>query len=73
MHCLNYLNNNTFFINKRERLIDYRKGILAGLPIALGYIPVSFTFGLMAVNGGIPVWLLNDLINEPESADNLQV
>ena len=27
-----------------------------GIPIALGYIPVSFTFGLMAVNGGMPVW-----------------
>ncbi|HHV82226.1 MAG TPA: AzlC family ABC transporter permease [Tepidanaerobacter syntrophicus] len=25
-----------------------------GIPIALGYIPVSFTFGLMAVKGGIP-------------------
>lgn len=27
------------------------------MPIAFGYVPVSFTFGLMAVNGGIPVWL----------------
>ena len=32
-------------------------GLKKGLPIALGYIPVSFTFGLMAVSGGLPVWL----------------
>jgi predicted branched-subunit amino acid permease len=36
---------------------QYKKGLLAGLPICLGYLPVSFTFGLMAVQGGIPVWL----------------
>ncbi len=33
---------------------DFYKGLKHGIPIALGYIPVSFTFGLMAVNGGIP-------------------
>nr|WP_281815805.1 AzlC family ABC transporter permease [Vallitalea longa] len=27
------------------------------MPIALGYVPVSFTFGLMAVTGGLPIWL----------------
>lgn len=36
---------------------DYKKGFIAGIPIGLGYLPVSFTFGLMAVQGGIPVWL----------------
>lgn len=36
---------------------DYKKGLVAGIPIGLGYLPVSFTFGLMAVQGGIPVWL----------------
>ena len=36
---------------------DFSKGFKAGVPIALGYFPVSFTFGLIAVNGGIPVWL----------------
>jgi len=35
----------------------FYKGFKLGIPIALGYFPVSFTFGLMAVNGGIPVWL----------------
>jgi len=37
---------------------DFTYGLKRGLPIALGYIPVSFTFGLMAVNGGLPVWLV---------------
>lgn len=36
---------------------DFRHGLKRGYPIALGYIPVSFTFGLMAVSGGLPVWL----------------
>ncbi|SFR76516.1 AzlC family ABC transporter permease [Anaeromicropila populeti] len=35
----------------------FKYGFRRGIPIALGYIPVSFTFGLMAVNGGLPVWL----------------
>lgn len=33
---------------------DYIYGLKKGFPIALGYIPVSFTFGLMAVGGGLP-------------------
>lgn len=36
---------------------EFRHGLIKGFPIALGYIPVSFTFGLMAVNGGLPVWM----------------
>lgn len=36
---------------------DYALGLKRGFPIAIGYIPVSFTFGLTAVSGGIPVWL----------------
>ena len=31
-------------------------GLKRGFPIFLGYLPVSFTFGFMAVSGGIPVW-----------------
>lgn len=38
-------------------LHEFLRGAKKGLPIALGYIPVSFTFGMMAVNGGIPVWI----------------
>jgi len=33
---------------------DFTYGLKKGFPIALGYIPVSFTFGLMAVGGGLP-------------------
>jgi len=36
---------------------QYTYGFRRGLPIAFGYIPVSFTFGLMATGGGLPVWL----------------
>ena len=32
---------------------DFRYGFKRGLPITIGYIPVSFAFGLMAVNGGL--------------------
>lgn len=35
---------------------DWKRGIRKGIPIALGYLSVSFTFGVKAVNGGIPVW-----------------
>lgn len=28
-----------------------------GLPVCLGYIPVSFTFGVLAVKLGLPVWM----------------
>ena len=34
---------------------DFYCGFKDGIPIILGYIPVSFTFGLLAVDGGIPV------------------
>lgn len=40
-------------INQKQFTYGFRKG----LPIAFGYIPVSFTFGLMATGGGLPVWL----------------
>jgi 4-azaleucine resistance transporter AzlC len=38
-------------------IYEFKRGINQGIPIALGYIPVSFTFGLMAVEGGIPAWI----------------
>lgn len=41
----------------RTFIIDVKDGFKKGMPIMLGYIPVSFTFGLMAVQGGIPVWI----------------
>lgn len=36
---------------------DFTHGLKRGMPIAIGYIPVAFTFGLMAVYGGLPVWM----------------
>ena len=34
----------------------FRKGLRDGIPIALGYLAVSFAFGMMAAEGGIPVF-----------------
>ena len=36
----------------------YKNGLIKGLPICLGYLPVSFTFGFMATNAGMPVWMV---------------
>lgn len=33
------------------------KGVKHGIPIGMGYLPVSFTFGFLAVSGGLPVWM----------------
>lgn len=42
---------------KKSTIQQFQHGIVKGLPICFGYIPVSFTFGIMAVSNGIPVWL----------------
>lgn len=34
---------------------SFKKGLKDGIPIALGYLSVSFTFGMMAAAGGLPV------------------
>ncbi len=44
-------------MEKSKKLSDFRHGIIRGLPICFGYIPVAFTFGLTAVKFGMPVWL----------------
>ena len=36
--------------------MEYRHGLRAGIPIALGYLSVSFTFGILAVRYGLTVW-----------------
>lgn len=36
-------------------LSQFRKGLLHGIPIALGYLSVSFGFGIMAVRSGLSV------------------
>lgn len=35
---------------------QFKKGLLHGLPIALGYLTVSFGFGISAVRAGLSVW-----------------
>ena len=35
---------------------SFKKGFRAGFPIGLGYLSVSFTFGLMAVSYGFTWW-----------------
>ena len=35
---------------------NYKKGLIAGIPIALGYLSVSFTFGIIAVSYGMTWW-----------------
>lgn len=42
---------------RQKNIAQFHYGIKRGIPIAIGYIPVSFTFGLMAVSGGLPAWL----------------
>ncbi|MEF9918042.1 MAG: AzlC family ABC transporter permease [Eubacterium sp.] len=40
----------------KTRVNYFSKGIRDGIPIGLGYLSVSFTFGMMAVTKGLPVW-----------------
>ncbi|MFY9175240.1 MAG: AzlC family ABC transporter permease [Peptococcia bacterium] len=42
--------------SKNKSLNSYAIGLRDGIPIGLGYLSVSFTFGMMAVNMGLPVW-----------------
>lgn len=50
------------FLSRRIATADPRRqdfflGLRDGFPIALGYVPVSFAFGLLAVRGGLPPWI----------------
>ena len=42
--------------NTESRKRAFIVGMRAGIPIALGYFAVSFTFGMMAVQAGLTVW-----------------
>ena len=39
-----------------EKEIGFRQGLKDGIPIGLGYLSVSFTFGIMAIQAGLYVW-----------------
>lgn len=43
--------------NKESMKKSFAEGVRSGIPIGLGYFPVSFTFGFLAVAGGLPVWV----------------
>ena len=41
------------------KIKQFKKGAFLGLPIALGYLPVSFAFGIKAAANGIaPIWAI---------------
>lgn len=52
------INQKTIIRTRNNSIHNFIDGTKQSIPIALGYFPVSFTFGLMAVNGGIPVWIV---------------
>lgn len=35
---------------------NFRQGLKHGLPICLGYFPVSFAYGMSVVLSGMPAW-----------------
>lgn len=37
-------------------MTDFKKGLRDGIPIGLGYISVSFTFGLQSISSGLDWW-----------------
>ena len=37
-------------------MTEYKRGLVAGIPIGLGYLSVSFTFGIIAISYGLNVW-----------------
>ena len=39
-----------------EKKRTFQKGIRDGFPIAMGYLSVSFAFGMLAVQKGLPLW-----------------
>lgn len=36
--------------------ISFKKGLIAGAPIAIGYIPIAIAFGLLARTNGVPTY-----------------
>ncbi len=42
---------------ERQHNNSYLSGLKDGIPIGLGYLSVSFTFGMMAMANGLPPWV----------------
>lgn len=55
LNLKDFSKSNVFFL-KNCSIRDFNLGIRKTIPITLGYIPISFTFGLMAVNGDLSIW-----------------
>lgn len=43
-------------MTKKERSLEFLQGLKDGLPIGLGYFPVAFTLGIMAISEGMNWW-----------------
>ena len=41
-----------------QQKLTFFKGLKDGIPICMGYLSVSFTFGMMASKGGLPLWVI---------------
>lgn len=44
-------------MNKEKHKRSLLLGLKSGLPVCLGYIPISFAFGMLAVQSGMPWWI----------------
>ena len=49
----------------REKSIQFKNGLRDGIPVGLGYVAVSFSFGILASKAGLTVWqaVLMSLLN----------
>ena len=52
-------------MNVRKELVQ---GLRDGFPIGLGYAPVAFTFGFIAVSGGLPLWAAARVAVTPDTS-----
>ncbi len=43
---------------KSKGLAEFSDGLKRGIPIGLGYLAVSFSFGIWAYDGGMPIWMV---------------
>ncbi len=48
--------NPEHLIEQKEISSKFREGMVASLPIFIGYIPVAITFGLLAKSTGLTLW-----------------
>lgn len=46
----------SLFRNKNLHKSDFTKGVIAGISIAIGYLPVALTFGFIAETTGLTLW-----------------